>query len=588
MKSLREEVESAVRQGLTALLGPEGAELDPVVRPTQDPRFGDFQSNVAMGLAKRMGKKPREIAEELVRALDVEALCGTPEIAGPGFINFRVRPEFLAARLRTIQADPRLGIPPVEQPQRAIVDFSSPNLAKEMHIGHLRTTVIGDTIARLLEFLGHDVLRLNHVGDWGTQFGMLLQYVRETHPEVLENPEGFQVDDLEVFYRAAKARFDADPAFADAARGAVVELQSGEAVARKLWRAFCDESLRHAHEIYDLLGVRILDRGESFYNDMLPEVVRELEEKGLAEENQGAVCVFLEGWKNKEGEPLGTIIRKSDGGYMYATTDLAGIKQRVSEERADRIIYVTDVRQGDHFKQVFQIARRAGWAPESVALEHVGYGMILGADRKPFKTRSGDTVKLRDVIEEAIQRVAAVIENDPERREGLSTEQRELISRVVGIGAIKYADLSHNPSNDYVFDWDVMLALEGNAGPYMQFAYVRIRGIGRKAGVAFEELPADAPVIVEHETEIELAKRLLEFSGVVRQAAEELKPILLTDYLYSLSRAFSAFYDRVHGVRVIDAETEELRLSRLRLCDLTARTLQAGLGLLGIGVLEQM
>jgi len=585
MRSLREEIERGVQRALVEVVGPEGAGIDPLVRPTQEPRFGDYQSNVALGLAKKLGRKPRDVAESLIGALGLDEVVEPPEIAGPGFINFRVRPEHLSRRLREIQADPRLGFPAAHPPQRIAIDFSSPNLAKEMHIGTLRTTVIGDTLARLFEFLGHDVLRLNHVGDWGTQFGMLLQYVRETHPEVLERPDEFHVADLQEFYRAAKSRFDEDRAFADTSRRAVVELQSGDPAARRIWEAFCHESLRHAHEIYERLDVKLVDRGESFYNPMLADVVRDLAEKGMAVEDQGAMCVFLDGWVGREGEPVPLIIRKSGGGYMYATTDLAGVRHRIGEEKADRLIYVTDVRQAQHFQMVFQTARKAGWVPEHVSLEHVGYGMILGEDRRPFKTRSGETVRLKNVLDEAEERARAIVEaKNPE----LPAAEKAEIASAVGIGAVKYADLSHNPSSDYVFDWETTLAFDGNAAPYMLNTYVRVRSIGRKAGIDFEALPADVPILVEHDTEIALAKELLQFPWVIRQITEELKPNLLTDYLYGLSRAFSAFYDRERGVRVIDAPSEELRMSRLRLCDLTARVLKLGLGILGIRVLEQM
>ncbi len=586
-----------MRGALVAVVGPEGAAMDPLVRPTQDPRFGDFQSNVAMGLAKRLGRKPREMAEELARTLEagaaVPALGGTalfdaPEVAGPGFINFRVRPEFLAAQLGAVQADPRFGVEPAAEPVRTIVDFSSPNVAKEMHVGHLRSTIIGDTIARLLEFQGHDVLRLNHIGDWGTQFGMLIQYLRETHPEVAANPAAVRLDDLEQFYIAAKARFDADSEFAERARRAVVELQSGEPQARALWQWLVAESMRHAHAIYQRLGVRLVDRGESFYNPLLPDVVRDLEAMGLAREDQGALCVFLEGWKNRDGEPLPMIVRKSDGGYNYDTTDLAGIRHRVDVERAGRIIYVTDIRQKQHFDMVFAAARAAGWVPEGTSLEHVGFGMVMGADRRPFKTRTGGTVKLKELLDEAVGRAAAAVADDDERRQHLTAEQRAEIARAVGLGAVKYADLSHNVSSDYVFDWDTMLALEGNTAPYMLYAYARVRSIARKAGVDFEALPRDLPLVVEHESEIGLARQLLEFPSVIRQVSRELRPHVLTDYLYGLSRAFSTFYDRERGVRVIDAEPEAVRLSRLRLCDLTARALRLGLSLLGIEVVEQM
>ncbi len=595
MKSIRQQLEEAVSQALVQVVGPEGSEIDPVVRPTQDPRFGDYQSNVALGLAKRLGRKPREIAESLVEALQLSGMCEAPEIAGPGFINFKLRTDFLTEQVQKLQADPYLGAERASQPRRVVVDYSSPNVAKEMHVGHLRSTIIGDSIARLLDFQGHDVLRLNHIGDWGTQFGMLIQYLREENPEAVENPEAFHVQELEQFYRAAKARFDADPGFQERARKAVVDLQSGDPQARILWTALCAESMRHAQEVYDLLGIavgsgsgQLQTRGESFYNPLLPEVVSGLEQQGMLVEDQGAACVFLEGWTNKEGQPLPMIVRKSDGGYNYDTTDLAGIRHRIGVEHADRIIYVTDVRQSNHFQMVFQAARKAGWVPEQVSLEHVGFGMVLGEDKKPFKTRSGDTVKLVDLLHEAQERSYAVVDQDEARRGELTEAQKREIARVVGISSVKYADLSHNAASDYVFDWDTMLALEGNTAPYMLYAYARVRSIGRKAGVDFDQLPADLPIVLEHESEIALAKELLNFTGVVQQTARELRPHHLTDYLYTLSRAFSTFYDRRHGVRIIDAEPEAVRMSRLRLCDLTARTLKTGLGLLGIEVLEQM
>lgn len=589
MNSLRNEIETAVLRALEVVVGPEGAEMDPLVRPTQDPKFGDYQSNVALGLAKKLGEKPRDVATKLVEALGENDMFERPDIAGPGFINFRLRPAYLAAQLGEIQADARLGIPPVARPERAVVDFSSPNLAKEMHVGHLRSTIIGDAISRLLEFQGHDVLRLNHVGDWGTQFGMLLQYVRETEPQVLERPDAFRIDDLEEFYRQAKARFDSDPPFADAARRAVVELQSGDPTALRLWNVFCHESSRHARAVLDRLGIEVEDRGESFYNPMLPGVIDELVSRGLAVESEGALCVFLEGWNNREGNPQPMIVRKTDGGYNYDTTDLAAIRHRVEQEHADRIIYVTDIRQRQHFDMIFAAGRAFGWVPEHVKLEHVGFGMVLGADRKPFKTRSGGTVKLKDLLEEAVSRAAEVVREMEEKRAGeMSVEQQSEIARVVGLGSVKYADLSHNLVSDYVFDWDTMLALDGNTAPYMLYAYARVQSIARKAQIQFEALPADLPLVLEHETEIALAKQLLEFSGALKLVSNELRPHHLTDYLYNLSRAYNAFYDRERGVRIVDAEPEGLRLSRLRLCDLTARTLKLGLGLLGIEVVEQM
>lgn len=588
-----------MRAALVAVVGPEGRELDPLIRPTQDPRFGDYQSNVALGLAKRLGAKPRDTAARLVAALALDDLTEPPEVSGPGFINFRFRPDFLAAQLAAIQADPRLGLAPVAEPQRVVVDFSSPNLAKEMHVGHVRSTIIGDCIARLLEHFGHDVLRLNHVGDWGTQFGMLIQHVRELQPHVLEDPEKLHIDDLEAFYIEAKRRFDSEPEFAVRARRAVVDLQSGDPVALEVWRAFCRESLRHCHEIYARLGVRLEDRGESFYNPYLPELVAELRARELAVDHDGAVCFFVEGWTNREGKPLPLMVQKSDGGYNYDTTDLAGIRHRTGVERAARIIYVTDIRQHQHFEMVFAGARKAGWAPPSVSLEHVGFGMILGVDGRPFRTRDGGTIKLKELLDEAIERAAARVaelrEKDPERRPDTSPEADANVARIVGLGAVKYADLSHNVTSDYRFDWDTMLALEGNTAPYLLYAYARIRSIGRRAGTALNspeihswELPPDLPILLEHPSEVALAKQLLHFVPTLRQVAVELRPHLLTDYLYGLSRAYSTFYDRERGVRIVDAEPEAVRLSRLRLCDLTARTLKLGLEMLGIGVLEQM
>lgn len=583
MNSLREQVEGAVTEALLRVVGPEGREIDPLVRPTNDPKFGDFQSNVAMSLSKRLGKKPREIAEELVAALPTAEMCEPVEIAGPGFLNFRFRPEHLARQLEEIQGDPRLGVTEVAHPEKVVVDYSGPNVAKEMHVGHLRSTIIGDAIARVLAFQGHDLLRLNHVGDWGTQFGMLIQYLRETEPEVAAHPERFRVEDLEAFYVAAKRRFDADDEFKERARAAVVELQSGDPQARALWTALVDESMRHAEEVYALLGVEgLVTRGESFYNDHLAGVVQDLLDRGIAVEDQGAVCVFMEQWSNP------SIIRKSGGGYNYDTTDIAAVRQRVAQEHAGRIIYVTDIRQHQHFLMVFEVARKAGYAPPEVRLEHVGFGMVMGEDRTPFKTRDGGTVKLRSLLKEAQERTLAVIEENAERRGGMSEDEKLHTARVAGVGVVKYFDLSHNPASDYVFDWDTMLALNGNSAVYMLYAYARVRSIGRRAGVDFDTLPADLPLVLEHPSEIGLAKELLQFTGVLKQVAAELKPHYLTDYLYSLSRAFSTFYDRERGVRVIDAEPESVRLSRLRLADLTARTLKLGLSLLGIEVLEQM
>lgn len=574
------------------VVGDDAGPLDPVLKAATDPKFGDYQANAAMALAKRVGAKPRELAERIVAAAKLDDLCEPLEIAGPGFINLRLRPAYLAEQLSKLYTDERLGIEPAKRPERVAIDFSSPNLAKEMHVGHLRSTITGDAIARTLEFLGHEVLRINHVGDWGTQFGMLLQHVRETQPEVISNPDAFHVGDLESFYREAKARFDSDPAFAEAARKAVVDLQSGDPGALAIWRAFCHESLRHCHEVYDWLGVQVEDVGESTYNEILPGIVSELRAKGLAVESEGAVCVFPEGFKNRDGEPQPMIVQKRDGGFNYDTTDLAALRRRVEAHGALRLIYITDIRQRQHFDMLFAVARMAGWLPEGVRADHLGFGMILGGDRRPIKTREGGTVKLRDLLEEAARRSLQLLrdnEADPEKRRGFGEAQMQEIARAVGIGAIKYADLSHNIASDYVFNWDEMLALEGNTGPYMMYAYARIRSIERKAGVDFAARPRTPVTIsLDHPSEVALGKALLRFGETVQQVADDLRPNLLTEFLYDLSKAFSTFYDRRHGVRVIDAEPPAVRDSRLALCDLTGRTLRQGLGLLGISVVDQM
>ncbi|UCG33788.1 MAG: arginine--tRNA ligase [Phycisphaerales bacterium] len=591
MRPIRRQIEQRVVDALAQAFGSSVADVDPQVRAAGDPQFGDFQSNVAMGLAKKLGRKPREIAEALVRALRIEDMCDPPEVAGPGFINLRLRADFLAGQLAAIQSDERLGVPRAVRPEHVALDFSSVNLAKEMHVGHLRSTIVGECLARVLEWLGHDVERINHVGDWGTQFGMLLQHVRETQPEVLETPDSFRVGDLEEFYRRAKARFDEDAAFADAARRAVVDLQGGDPGARTIWQAFCRESLRHCHEIYDRLGVRLEDVGESFYNEMLPGVVAELREMGLAVESEGAVCVFLEGFKNRAGEPLPMIIQKSDGGYNYDTTDLAAARYRIEKLGVRRLIYITDKRQRQHFDMLFAALRKAGWAGDDVSLEHIGFGMVHGEGGRPIKTREGGAIKLVSLLDEAEARARELLEaneKNPETARGFGAEEMAQVARAVGLGAVRYADLLHNLASDYTFSWDKMLAMDGNTAPYMMYAYARVRSIGRKAGLDFAALPAGLPIVIEHPSEVGLAKALLQFAEVIEQVAADLRPNMLTEYLYDLSRTFSTFYDRKTGVRVIDAEPEAVRLCRLRLCDLTARTLKRGLWLLGIETVERM
>ncbi len=608
MKSLLELLAQRVRDAM-ARVGMDG---DPLLRPAQEGRFGDYQSNCAMGLARKVGKKPREVATAICENLEVDDLCEPPQIAGPGFINLRLKPAYLARCLKAIPPacegeDDRLGIEPTDSPQVVVVDLSSPNLAKEMHVGHLRSTVIGDCVSRILEFEGHTVLRENHVGDWGTQFGMLLAHLRSVRPEVLDKPNELLISDLESFYVEAKKRFDADEDFRTESRETVVALQKGDATTRRLWRAFCDESLRHCHAIYDRLGVRLIDRGESFYNDLMDEVVARLEKlmaqggDGSVAISDGALCIFMDGFTTRENEPLPLMVRKTDGAYLYATSDLAAIIHRVEELKATRIVYVVGLPAKLHFDMVFSAARHVGWVGEEVSLEHLGFGHMLGADGLPFKTREGGTVKLKDLLDEAVARARKVIEDqqpggtalEPIERQArkpaeLTDEQIAEVAETVGLGAVKYFDLSHSLSGDYKFDLNTMVAMEGNTAPYMLYAYARVRSIGRKAGVDFAALPTGDPIALEHPLEVALALKLLRFAETIDAVGRELRPNILTDYLYELAKAFSRFYDRKLGVRVIDASPDSLRISRLRLCDLTARTLKLGLHLLGIDTVERM
>jgi len=577
-----------------------GADGDPLIRPSQDPRFGDYQCNAAMGLAKQLGKKPRDVAAELVQRLDVADLCAPPEIAGPGFINFSLTPECVSRRLGAVPAaataeEERLGIAPTDAPDVVVVDLSSPNLAKEMHVGHLRSTVIGDCICRILEFEGHTVHRENHVGDWGTQFGMLVAHLLREKPDVVEHPDELVISDLESFYVAAKNRFDADDAFKAEARDTVVKLQQGDPRTRRIWKAFCDESLRHCHEIYDRLDVDLEDRGESFYTRRMEEVIERIEQtkqgwdEGWIRISDGALCLFLEGFTTRDGEPLPMIVRKSDGGFNYATSDLATITHRVEALGARRILYVVGLPQKQHFEMLFAAVRKLGWT-EGVELAHIAFGSVLGKTGTMFKTREGGTFKLKDVLDEAVARARAVIEEQEstEAGRGFDPEEVNRIAEAVGIGAVKYFDLAHARQSDYKFDLDTMVAMDGNTAPYLMYAYARIRSIGRKAGVDFAELPDGAPLRLEHPAELALAKKILQFPETLHGVARELRPNVLTEYLYDLAKVFSRFYDKKHGVRVIDAEPDAVRISRLRLCDLTARTLKLGLHLLGIETVERM
>ncbi len=571
-------------QGLVAAFGEALAGVDPLLVPSSNPKFGDYQSNAPMSLAKRLGKAPRAIAEELIQALDVSDFCQTPSVAGPGFINLTLKPAYLEARLNAMQTDDRLSIAPVSSPKRIVVDFSSPNIAKEMHVGHLRSTIIGDCIARILEFQGHDVLRLNHVGDWGTQFGMLITYLREVAPAALTTANAIDLGDLVAFYKKAKQRFDEDPQFQEASRQEVVRLQSGAEDTLRAWNLLCEQSRREFQEIYDLLNIRLIERGESFYNSLLADVVKDLEKAGLLVEDQGAKCVFLDGFSNREGDPLPLIIQKSDGGYNYATTDLAAIRQRIQKEQAQRLIYITDAGQSNHFAQVFQVARRAGWIPETVKVEHVPFGLVQGEDGKRLKTRSGDVVRLRDLLDEAIVRSRADIE--ARLREDDRSETEEFIahtSKIVGISAVKYADLSQNRTSNYIFSFDKMLALQGNTAPYMLYAYARVQSISREGKIDFQNLGA-AKILLQEEAELTIAKHLLQLEDIVDLVSQDLFSNRLCQYLFELSQKYNRFYELCP---VLKAE-EPIKTSRLMLCDLTARTLKLGLFLLGIEVVDRM
>ena len=572
-------------QALVTAFGADYAKVDPMLVAASNPKFGDYQSNVALSLSKQLGQPPRAIAEKLISHVDVTDICEPPVVAGPGFINLTLKPAYLEAQLSAIQVDTRLGVTTAKTPKRVVVDFSSPNIAKEMHVGHLRSTIIGDCIARILEFRGHDVLRLNHVGDWGTQFGMLIAYLREAYPEALTTANALDLGDLVTLYRKAKQRFDEDEAFREAARQEVVRLQAGAEDTQRAWQLLCEQSRREFQVIYDLLDIHLIERGESFYNPLLPAIVEELDRLGLLVEDAGAKCVFLEGFTNKQGEPLPLIVQKSDGAYNYATTDLAALRYRIEQDQGNRLIYVTDAGQANHFAQVFQVARRAGWIPNDVEIVHVQFGLVLGEDGKKLKTRSGETVRLRDLLDEAIARTRADLESRLQEEGRSETEDFITgVAQAVGISAVKYADLSQNRTSNYVFSYDKMLALQGNTAPYMLYAYVRIQGISRKGQINFEQLGADAKILLQEETELTLSKHLLKLSEILGYVESDLLPNLLCQYLFELSQKFNQFYDQCP---VLAAE-EPLRTSRLVLCNITARTLKLGLSLLGIFVIERM
>ena len=587
MQSLLEQLKKSVSEALVAAFGAELAESDPLVVPASNPKFGDYQSNVALSLPKKLKQAPRSIAEKIVENLQVDNFCETPTIAGPGFINFTIKPTYLATQLSHIQADDRLGVEPVRSPQKIIVDYPSPNIAKEMHVGHLRPAIIGDCLARILEFVGHEVLRISHIGDWGTPFGMLIAYLKEAYPEALTTTEELNLGELSTFYRQAKKRFDEDENFREAARLSVVQLQAGDEETILAWKIVCELSSRSYQKIYDLMGISssIEPRGESFYNPFLPEVIAELDQLGLLVESDGAKCVFLEGFTNREGDPLPLIVQKSDGGYNYATTDLAAIRYRVKVDKIQQVIYPVGSEQRSHFAQIFQVGKRAGWITENQQFTHAYFGLVLGEDGTKLKTRSGEAIRLKDLLDEAINLARKDLETRLQQEGREETEEFiERVSQVVGISAVKYADLSQNRTSDYKFSYDKMLALQGNTAPYLLYAYVRVQGISRKGNIDFTKLVTDTKILLEEATEITLAKHILQLGEILKEVEKDLLPNRLCQYLFELSQKFNQFYDRCP---ILQAD-EPFRTSRLVLADLTARTIKLGLSLLGISVIERM
>ena len=554
---------------------------DPNVITASKPEFGDYQSNGVMSVAKKIGSKPRELANLVVEAIAAQSnpLIERLEVAGPGFINIHLSDAALIQRANEIEGDLGKLIPQADAPKKIVVDYSSPNLAKEMHVGHLRGTIIGDCLARVLEKQGHEIIRQNHVGDWGTQFGMLISYMRELGEAQGDLPT--QLADLESFYRAAKQRFDEDPEFANIARSSVVKLQGGDEEHLTAWQLFIDESLKHCQAVYDKLNVTLSRKdlkAESFYNKELEGVVKKLEDAALLSVSDGARCVFLPEFTGKDGEPLPVIIQKTDGGYLYATTDLAAVAYRSFTLQADRSLYVVDARQSLHFQQVFAVARAAGFASENISLEHIAYGTMMGKDGRPFKTRSGDTIKLVDLLDEAIRRAHELV---AEKNPGLEDAAYSEIAKKVGIAAVKYADLSKNRTSDYVFDWSSMLSFEGNTAPYLMYAYARIRSILRKQESRLENIQITTAT---EAAERNLLLKILQLPEIVDMVARDCYPNFLCNYLYELAGLFMRFYE---SCPILKAEPE-LRDSRLALSALAAATLQQGLGLLGIETLEQM
>ena len=556
------------------------SQCEALVRQSGKVQFGDYQANGIMPAAKKLGLNPREFAQKVLEKAELQDIAEKTEIAGPGFINIFLKNAWLAENINNAVKDPKLGIHNHDK-QTVVADYSSPNVAKEMHVGHLRSTIIGDAVVRTLEFLGNNVIRANHVGDWGTQFGMLIAYLEKMENE---HASEMELSDLEAFYRAAKKHYDEDPVFAEKARNYVVKLQSGDEYCRTMWQKLVKITMQQNQHNYDRLNVTLTDKdvmGESLYNPMLPGIVEDLKKQGLAVEDDGALVVYLDEFKNKDGDPMGVIVQKKDGGFLYTTTDIAAAKYRYETLKANRALVFSDTRQSQHMQQAWLITRKAGYVPDSFQLEHKNFGMMLGKDGKPFKTRSGDTVKLADLLDEAIERADVLIS---QKSTALSDQEKADVIEAVGIGSVKYADLSKNRTTDYVFDWDNMLSFEGNTAPYMQYAYTRIRSIFNRSQIALSEVE-QAQLNITDEKERALAIKLLQFEEAIQIVAKDGTPHVLCTYLYELAGVFSSFYEHCP---ILNNEDQQVKLSRLKLALLTERTLKQGLDLLGIKTVEKM
>ncbi|MCB0985693.1 MAG: arginine--tRNA ligase [Ilumatobacter sp.] len=573
-------IAATLRQAFADVTGLPADTIDPVVRPSDR---ADAQVNGALALAKQLGRNPRELAAEVVGTGVLDPVCSAAEVAGPGFVNLTFRPEFLAAQLAAAAADERLGVRPAEHPERVVVDYSAPNVAKEMHVGHLRSTVIGDSIVRLLAYMGHTVIRENHIGDWGTPFGMLIEHYLDLQAESGTAP-ALDMANPNPFYQAARAKFDADDDFKARARERVVRLQSFDPETIDLWQRLVAASSDYFSRVYREMGVLLTSddvMGESAYHEAMPAVLDRLGEAGLMEVSDGADVVFPPGFTNREGQPLPLIVQKAGGGFNYATSDLACVIDRIERLHATLLVYVVGSPQAQHLAMVFKVAEMAGWLAPPARAVHVQFGSVLGPDRKMFKTRSGESVRLQDLLTEGVERAtAAVREKNPD----LTPDEQAAIGHAVGMGAIKYADLSSDRVKDYIFDWDRMLAFDGNTAPYLQYAHARICSIFRRAGTERADA-REAPITVAEPQERALALALLGFDAAVQDTVDKFSPHRLCTYLFDLAQAFTSFYE---ACPVLKDGHEATRASRLALCDLTARTLSNGLGLLGIDAPERM